>query len=57
MASRDYYAINFKAEQRRAIKVANELFYGKDVVKRLKEAKTVSELSMILRTAREELIK
>lgn len=53
MPSKEYYIINFKAEQKRAIKIARELFYGKAVIDRLKDAKTVSELSAILRTARE----
>ena len=53
MACRDYYIINFKAEQKRAIKTANELYYGEEVIQRLKNATTVSELSRILRAARE----
>ena len=53
MPSKEYYIINFKAEQRRAIKIAQELFYGKTVIERLKEASTISELSRILRAARE----
>lgn len=57
MPSKEYYIINFRAEQRRAIKIANELCYGKQVIERLKNAKTISELSTILRTAREELMK
>ena len=53
MPSKDYYIINFKAEQRRAIKIAKELGYKKYVIDKLKEAERVAELSSILRSARE----
>lgn len=56
MTRNEYYAINFKAEQRRAIKIANELYYGKGVIEKLNNATTVDELSRILKAAREARI-
>ena len=37
-----------------AIKAAKELWYGKEVIKKLKNAKTDNEISLIMQTARFE---
>ena len=37
-----------------AIKAAKELWYGKEVVEKLKAAKTDNEISLIMKTARFE---
>lgn len=42
---------NYKIQ---AIKAAKELYYGKDVVKRLKEAKSDAEVACIMNTARHQ---
>lgn len=42
---------NYKIQ---AIKAARELYYGKDVIKRLKEAKSDAEVACIMNTARHQ---
>lgn len=56
MTRQEKYIINFRAEQKRTIKTAHELHYSKKVIEELKAAKTETDLSRIMRTAREELI-
>ena len=56
MTRQEKYTINFNAEKRRTIKTAIELHYSKKVIDELKAAQTETDLSRIMRTAREELI-
>lgn len=56
MTRQEKYTINFNAEKRRIIKTAIELHYSKKVIEELKAAQTETDLSRIMRTAREELI-
>ena len=47
-----YESDSFRAYQREALKAACELCYSNEVIQRIKNAKTVGEISRIMRTAR-----
>lgn len=47
------YITNFGTYKRHIIATAKQLFYPKEVVEALKDAKTEKECTLIMRTARE----
>lgn len=49
-----HYDTSFETDKKTALRAAKELCYSEDVKRRLKRAKTKSELERILATAREE---
>lgn len=46
---------DIKAQRKEGIKIATELFYGEDVIEKIKKAKTKFEIEKILTTARKNL--
>ena len=50
----DYANDNVRAYRRGALKIARELCYSDDVLRRIRNAKTTEEISRIMRTARKE---
>lgn len=42
----------FKLYKKQALKAAKDLFYGKDVIRRINDATTISEIDRIMRSAR-----
>ena len=47
-----HYKADFNNTKRRTIKAAEELYYSKDIIAKLKKAKTETELTQIMKTAR-----
>lgn len=47
-----YESINVEAYRAKALEAANELYYGKEVKKKIKSAKSVGEIARIMITAR-----
>lgn len=49
-----YESTNVEAYRAKALEAATELYYGKEVKKKIKSAKSVGEIARIMITARRE---